>query len=317
MAFDNSKFLLKFPSIDDIVQEIGHHGDDVTIAKIDVARAFRNLRVDPADAVKLGMKWLNDVFIDVSVAFSWVHGSASFQRVRDAVTYVMSQSGAKMFAYIDDYILISPKRHADQHFQRLASLLAELGLPSNPDKQTSPCHKLTCLGIQFDLDANTLSIQPEKLCAIYSECLATSNKRQLTKKAFQSLLGKLLYVHKCVQPARTFINRMLALLRENPSAKRITLTSEFHMDLNWFLAFLPSFNGITYIKKPEIFYGHSLQIDASLTGLGIWNQEVYTTPIFDLYGFQFKIVHLEMLNLVIALRLWSQKWPHSTLKFFL
>ena len=317
LAFDNSKFLLKFPSIDDIVQELGLHGDDVTIAKIDVARAFRNLRVDPADAVKLGIKWKDDVFVDVSVAFGWVHGSVSFQRVSDAVTYIMSQSGAKMFAYIDDYILISPKCHSEQHFQRLASLLAELGLPSNPEKQTPPCRKLTCLGIQIDLDANTLSIHPGKLHAIYAECLATSNKRQLTKRAFQSLLGKLLYIHKCVQPARTFINRMLALLRQNPTAKKITLTSEFHKDLNWFLAFLPSFNGITYISKPEIFDGHSLQIDASLTGLGgIWNQEVYTTPIFDLYGFELKIVHLEMLNLVIALRLWSQKWAHCTVKFY-
>ena len=50
-------------------------------SKIDVAQAFRNLHVDPADTVKLGMKWPNDVFIDVSVAFGWVHGSASFQRV--------------------------------------------------------------------------------------------------------------------------------------------------------------------------------------------------------------------------------------------
>ena len=110
---------------------------------------------------------------------------------------------------------------------------------------------------------------------------------------------------------------MLALFRENSLAKKITLTSEFYKDLNWFLAFLPSFNGITYIRKPEIFDGHSLQIDASLTGLGgIWNQEVYVTPIFDLYGLDLKIVHLEMLNLVIALKLWSQKWAHSTIQFY-
>ena len=69
LAFDTSKFLLKFPSIDDIVQELCDHGDDVTIAKMDVARAFRNLRVDPADAIKLGIKWQDDIFIDVSVAF--------------------------------------------------------------------------------------------------------------------------------------------------------------------------------------------------------------------------------------------------------
>ena len=41
--FDNSKVLLKFPSADNIVDEISKQGDDVTIAKIDVVRSFRNL----------------------------------------------------------------------------------------------------------------------------------------------------------------------------------------------------------------------------------------------------------------------------------
>ena len=154
--------------------------------------------MDPADAVKLGIKWQDDVFIDVSVAFDWVHGSASFQRVSDAVTFLMAKSGAKMFAYIDDYILISPEADAQRQFRRLASLLTELGLPSNPDKQTSPCRKLTCLGIQIDLDANTLSIHPDKLQSIYSSCLDVSTRRHLTRTQYQSLLGKLLYIHKCL-----------------------------------------------------------------------------------------------------------------------
>ena len=54
--FDNSKVLLKFPSVDDIVNEICKKDDNITIAKIDVARAFRNICVDPADALKLGIK---------------------------------------------------------------------------------------------------------------------------------------------------------------------------------------------------------------------------------------------------------------------
>ena len=103
--------------------------------------------------------------------------------------YIMSKAEAKMFACIDDYILVSPKQHSEQYFQHLMSLLTDLGLPSNPDKQTSPCRKLTCLGIQIDLDANTLSIHPEKLHSIHAECLTTSSKRQLTKTAFQSLLA--------------------------------------------------------------------------------------------------------------------------------
>ena len=36
----------------------------------------------------------------------------------------------------------------------------------------------------------------------------------------------------------------------------------------------------------------------------------------DLYGMNLKIVNLEMLNLVIALKAWSQKWAHSMVKFY-
>ena len=316
-SFDASAFSLRFPSIDTIVHEISKYGDDVTLAKIDIERAFRNLRVDPADAMKLGIKWKDDAYIDAAVAFGWVHGSAAFQRVSDAVTFIAAKAGINMVAYIDDYIIISTKDTAQRHFDTLASILSQLGLPSNPHKQTPPCRALTCLGIKIDIDANTLSIDPKKLTSIYSECQAVRNKRHLTKKGFQSLLGKLLYLHKCVIPARIFINRMLALFRERSNERRIHLTSDFHKDLDWFLAFLPQFNGITCIKKPDLPYNHTLHIDASLTGLGgVWNNEVYASPIFNIYGMDLKIVHLEMLNLVIALKLWARKWSHSVVRFF-
>ena len=54
--FDGSKFALKLPTIDDIVSELNHLGSEALLAKIDVARAFRNLRVDPADSLKFGIK---------------------------------------------------------------------------------------------------------------------------------------------------------------------------------------------------------------------------------------------------------------------
>ena len=65
-----------------------------------------------------------------------------------------------------------------------------------------------------------MSIDPAKLESKYAECLATSKKRHLSRTALQSLLGKLLYVHKCVRQARTFINRMLALFRASPRTKK-------------------------------------------------------------------------------------------------
>ena len=57
-AFDGNKFTLKLPTLDDIINSIQafKHLDRV-LYKIEVARAFRNLTVDPVDVVKLGISW--------------------------------------------------------------------------------------------------------------------------------------------------------------------------------------------------------------------------------------------------------------------
>ena len=77
-AFDSSPFILKFPSIDDITQSIKHATGDTVLFKVDMARAFQNLRVDPADALKLGIKWNKAFYVDLAIAFGLTHGSGSF-----------------------------------------------------------------------------------------------------------------------------------------------------------------------------------------------------------------------------------------------
>ena len=53
--FDASPFILKFPTVDDIDDDIVKCTEDTVLFKVDVARAFRNLRVDPADSLKPGV----------------------------------------------------------------------------------------------------------------------------------------------------------------------------------------------------------------------------------------------------------------------
>ena len=138
-AFGGDAFRLKFPSVDDIVKEIVTHGGNVTLDKVNVARALRNLRVDPADALKLGIKWGNDAYNDASMAFGWVHGSPAFQSISEAIMFIFSKAGIKMFVCIDyDYVLVSVSATAVKNFDTLTSILSELGLPSNSDKQLPP-----------------------------------------------------------------------------------------------------------------------------------------------------------------------------------
>ena len=69
-TFEGNKFTLKFPTIDNIVNSIQDFKHlDQSLYKIDVARTFRNLRVEPVDAVPLGISWKGQYYLDLSVAF--------------------------------------------------------------------------------------------------------------------------------------------------------------------------------------------------------------------------------------------------------
>ena len=76
-----------------------------------------------------------------------------------------------IFAYIDDFIIVSNEDDAGRHFNKLSNLFDELGLPMNEDKCCPPARVLACLGITIDLDANSISIESTKLEEIHIECL--------------------------------------------------------------------------------------------------------------------------------------------------
>ena len=89
--FDDKSFTLRFPTVDDIVDKIRLTKGTVMLSKIDVARAFRNLKVDPVDIFKFGIKWNGKYYLDIAVALGWIHGSASFLLASDAILYMMRQ----------------------------------------------------------------------------------------------------------------------------------------------------------------------------------------------------------------------------------
>ena len=91
----------------------------------------------------------------------------------------------------------------------------------------------------------TLSIPPEKLKKIFSTYLLLRDKTHCSKKQLQSLLGSLLYVSKCVQTSRFFLNRLVDVLRSMEDRIQVPLTIEAKRDVNWFVKFLPNFNTVT------------------------------------------------------------------------
>ena len=109
----------------------------------------------------------------------------------------------------------------------------------------------------------------------------------------------------------------MATFRGASHKQNIYFNRDFHADIDCFIQFLPSFNGITFIGKNAVDDTQSLFLDASLTGMGaVWRDHVYATPTREIPGFVLTIVHLEMFNVLLALRVWGREWRHSSVKYF-
>ena len=218
----------------------------------------------------------------------------------------MKNMGYDVINYIDDVIGFGTISTAEPSYNTLLHLLEKLGLDISTKKLVQRCTKATCLGVEVDTTKFTVAVPQEKLANIQTVCTQWVGRQTCTKKELQSLLGSLLYISKCVHSSRIFLNRMLDTLRSHFGKEDILLDQNFHRDLNWFIKFLPYFNGV-------VFFNHALfrmiiELNACLEGLGaICQNQVYSIKIpknFENYG----IVHLEMLNILVALRVWCHQW---------
>ena len=213
---------------------------------------------------------------------------------------------------MDDLIYCGLPSNIHQSFETLLELLTHLGLTINPKKLVAPSTSLICLGILINTETRTMAVPPDKLDSIINMCSQWKNKKFCSKRQLQSLLGSLLYVSKCVKPARTFLNRMLMLLRKNFAKDTIFLNREFFKDLNWFYTFLRQFIGVVYYDIRPV--QGELHLDVSLTGTGgIFDNQCYALSIPKNFK-NYTIVHLEMVNILVALKVWAYQWKDKKIR---
>ena len=312
-SYLGTDFNLVLPTVDHITDKLKTLGRGAHIYKIDISRAFRHIKVDPLDYNLLGLHWRH-VYVDTCVLFGSRHGSQIFQRVSDAIRFMMRRAGHSVINYVNDYVGFGIPSDAKRSYDHLYDLLHRLGLTISQKKLVPPSTSVVCLGVQIDTEKGSISIPQAKLRQICDTVKEWENKKYCTKRQLQSLLGHLLYIHKCVKPARYFLNRMLQLLREHHGRVRIHLNHEFHRDLRWFQRFLPLYNGVSMYDHKRL--DHQVHLDACLKGLGgVCQNMVYHIAIP--LGFKgLTIVHLEMLNILVAVKLFCRHWKGMSILIY-
>ena len=233
-------FVLKLPTVDTITDQIKVLGKGCMFYKVDISRAFRHVKLDPLEYDLLGLRH------DICLLLGYRNGSALFQRLSDAVHHIMRQRQYDVINYIDDILRVDLPSRIDTSFDALRQLLCDLGFQISKKKLEPPSTCLNCSGILINTETFTMSIPPVKLKEISDICQEWSCKSFCTECQFQSLLGSLLYISKCVKASRFLLNRLLDVLRSMENKHTVPVSMEAKRDINSFLKFIPLYNGVTF-----------------------------------------------------------------------
>ena len=215
---------------------------------------------------------------------------------------------------------VAPKDLARDSYDFLGGLLSRLGLTESSAKAIPPGTVVSCLGVQFDTVNMTMSVPPSRLAEITSLLASWRIRKSCTKTALQSLVGKLMFVAKCVRQSRIFVSRILDVLRSIQSpTHHVRLTAEFRKDIRWWQLFLPLYDGVSVIPtSPWSAPDEVFATDACLSGCGGLSSTEYFHSPFPSFVSSIcsAIHHLELLTVMVAVRLWGQRWHGRRIQLF-
>ncbi|XP_055353021.1 uncharacterized protein LOC129598954 [Paramacrobiotus metropolitanus] len=319
-------YTLKFCSVDDAVKILTRLGPGALMAKVDLKHAFRLIPVHPADWHLLGYQFDNLYYFDIVLPFGLRSSPAIFNRLSDFLEWIVRHVAnfADVLHYVDDFFFAGPanSRLCQLVMEFFFLLCGDLGVPIALDKCDGPSTTITFLGVQIDTVTQTLSLPEEKLRDLLSEFQVFSNAKSMTKRDLLSLIGKLSWATKIIPAGRIFLRRMINLANSVRQLHyRISLNKEFRADLNWWLEFLPLWNGFYSFLEPTWTSSADLNLftDASLTfGCGAvygheWLQYEWPSELSSLKP---HITWCEMFPVLLACHVWGHRWRTLRLTFY-
>ena len=302
---------ISLPTVDYLEQRILQLGPGAYMYKTDLARGFRQLRVDPNDWPLLGLQHEGKLYMDICPPFGLRSAAMCMQRTTEAISHIHAKVGYYSRPYLDDFGGAEASEDtAKAALGALQGIMADLGVEEAAHKVCQPSQCMVWLGILFDTKEMTMQIPPAKLQEVMELVKQWTGRQRASRKDMQSLLGLLQFVASVAPPVRVFTNRILQDLREAPRRGTETLSLGFKQDLKFFETLLPHFNSIKIMDKRTIECQETLELDACLTGCGAIIGTQYYAEEFPKGVLEqgHEIAHLELLNIVVAVKVWASQW---------
>ena len=315
-GIDIADFTVTYCSFDDVVDLVRAAGVSPFMAKLDIKHAFRLCPVRPSEWPLLCFHWLNRYYFDSRLPFGLRSSPFIFNSLADALQWCCTFFLAISFLihYLDDFFLCTSSAESCRRaLSSIISLFKFLGIPLAEGKVEGPAPTIVFLGIEIDTPSWSIRLPPEKFHALMSSLSSWHDRSTCTKRELLSLIGHLSFAARVVKPGRLFLRRLISLSTSVSSlGHHLRLSSEAQADIRWWLDFLPSWNGRSFIPPPPVSNVElQLYTDASALGLGgTFGSHWFAVQlsVFSSLSWQpesFNITYWELFALVIAIFIWA------------
>ena len=306
---------LRYTTVSQVATAAMQLGKGALLAKMDIQSAYRLIPVHPDDRHLLGVVWRQECYVDGMLPFGLRSAPKIFTAVADALEWILRRRGVSFVEhYLDDFVTIGPPSSGvcGDNLGIIQRTCAELGVPLAAGKLEGPSSCLTFLGIEMDTVCGVLRLPPEKLARLKEEARSWASKRPCRRRQLESLIGLLHHACQVVRPGRTFLRRMIDLLK-TPSATKghhhIRLNAGFRADLGWWNAFVERWNGVSILPDRERLGAVVVTSDASGGwGCGAWSESEWFQWQWTEEAREFHISFKELFAENLACATWAESW---------
>jgi hypothetical protein len=310
---------VSYISVDDAVREVKLRGRGALMSKIDLQDAYKSILVRPEDYHYLGSSWTDDAgntvyYLDHVLPFGMRSSANLFDLFATGLEFAMHLHGCtNVIHYLDDYFTCGSPASLEckSNLDIMLSMCDLLGIPSNPSKTVQPTTELEFLGIVISSTKMNLTMSDQRLEDIIEELLFWRTKGIGPKRKLLSLLGKLVFLCRMVQPGRIFTRRLFtASAKVKLLYHRVKLSSESMKDIDWWLSFIKIWNGTSVFLEHNWTLSSVLTFaaDASNLGMGAVYLNHWWSAPFNSAHLKFPIAWRELFAILVECRTWGHAW---------
>jgi hypothetical protein len=310
-----------YQSIDEAAAAIRRVGRGAWLVKLDLAAAYRHMRVRQSDWPLLGFKFKGNIYVDAFLPFGSKASPGRFNQVADALAWIVSRAlpaGCEVIHYLDDFLLVAHSREAALSCKStFMDCCTDLGFTVKSSKTVGPAQRLVFLGLLLDTVSMTVEVDSVRLSALSDELRRWRSRQWSRRTQLVSLLGKLNFVARGVRLARSFLRRMIACCNSARGTRRVRLSAGFHADVDWWLAFSSVWNGVSFLSLPQPCASAQLQLftDASGTMVGAYFAPEWLQLEIPQRWQQSHISVKELLAIVVAAYSWGDRLKGRVVTF--